>query len=140
MNPFQPLKIKVLMLCSFSLFVAACSKDPSGVYVSDEGSFYRAEIDLRSDGSAETEMTSDLGKSATKPAGQLIGGLLAAQMSDRGTIPDGKWARRDNLITVEGKSPNGEDNQLTFRIEPNGDLIAVKPSTALIIDDRFTKQ
>jgi len=85
-------------------------------------------------------MTSDVGKSASKPEGQLIGGLLAATMSDSGTIPDGKWTYRDNLIIVEGKSPNGKDNLLRFRIEPNGDLIAVAPSTALIAEDRFTKQ
>lgn len=138
-NPNQLLNIKAILVFSFSLFLVACSKNPSGVYVSDEGSFYKAKIDLRSDGSAVVEAKSEMKSSASGVMGELAA-AFTKKLGTMGTIPDGKWILRGDVITVTGKSPENDDVLLTLKFEPNGDLIAIEPSTAPVLKSRFTRQ
>lgn len=71
-------------------------------------------------------------------------GELAAKFVEKlgtvGTIPDGKWTLRGDVITVTGKSPEGDDVVLTLKFEPNGDLIAIEPCTAPVKNSRFIRQ
>lgn len=140
----QPLKFKTIIVAACSIVLAACSKDPSGLYVNDRGGPEKTELDIRSDGSAalHSEWRFEITNSALgQDFAQILTRKTEEYISESGSIPKGQWTIKNNEIHIVGKSPSGEKSiTAIFRIEPNGDLIGILPEIATLKGQRLIKQ
>lgn len=122
-------RIGIFVMAASCVFLTACSADRSGIYVYDQG-LYKVKADLRSDGSAEVDVTFAPG------ADKIFRGV----MTRTHTVKNGKWAFSGDNIKLTGASIDGNrEQEVVFRPEPNGDLISLTENPNAT-GDRYIKQ